>query len=215
MKPINDQEENELVILHLRQLCEAKQRTHIHIGEGPSVRRFRLDLFFFFFSYTPSKYPFLLDQRDPPLLAPYLILRCGFVSYIPSPSKGEDFSLGSFLALRTGEGVPVVAQRLMNPTSIQEDAGSIPGLDQWGKDPVLPWVVVKVAYVAQILVVVAVAYTGSCSSDSTPGLGTSIWHRCGSKKTGKRKKGRKEGRKEERKKERKNERTNQGIYICT
>nr|XP_031540326.1 TBC1 domain family member 4 isoform X2 [Vicugna pacos] len=34
MKPINDQEENELVILHLRQLCEAKQRTHIHIGEG-------------------------------------------------------------------------------------------------------------------------------------------------------------------------------------
>ncbi|EPY72816.1 TBC1 domain family member 4 [Camelus ferus] len=36
MKPINDQEENELVILHLRQLCEAKQRTHIHIGEGPS-----------------------------------------------------------------------------------------------------------------------------------------------------------------------------------
>uniref|UniRef100_A0A8D1E330 Rab-GAP TBC domain-containing protein n=1 Tax=Sus scrofa TaxID=9823 RepID=A0A8D1E330_PIG len=37
MKPINDQEENELVILHLRQLCEAKQRTHIHIGEGPST----------------------------------------------------------------------------------------------------------------------------------------------------------------------------------
>uniref|UniRef100_A0A3Q2H7K8 TBC1 domain family member 4 n=1 Tax=Equus caballus TaxID=9796 RepID=A0A3Q2H7K8_HORSE len=37
MKPVNDQEENELVILHLRQLCEAKQRTHIHIGEGPST----------------------------------------------------------------------------------------------------------------------------------------------------------------------------------
>lgn len=26
-----------------------------------------------------------------------------------------------------GEGVPVVAQRLMNPTSIREDVGSIPG----------------------------------------------------------------------------------------
>lgn len=39
MKPVSDQEENELVILHLRQLCEAKQKTHIHIGEGPSVRR--------------------------------------------------------------------------------------------------------------------------------------------------------------------------------
>lgn len=48
MKPVSDQEENELVILHLRQLCEAKQRTHIHIGEGPSVRCFLfLDLLLF------------------------------------------------------------------------------------------------------------------------------------------------------------------------
>ncbi|KAL6055889.1 hypothetical protein STEG23_016938, partial [Scotinomys teguina] len=37
MKPISDQEENELVILHLRQLCESKQKTHVHIGEGPSI----------------------------------------------------------------------------------------------------------------------------------------------------------------------------------
>ncbi|XP_040847222.1 TBC1 domain family member 4 isoform X4 [Ochotona curzoniae] len=37
MKPVSDQEENELVILHLRQLCEAKQKTHTHIGEGPST----------------------------------------------------------------------------------------------------------------------------------------------------------------------------------
>ncbi|KAM6213223.1 TBC1 domain family member 4 isoform 2-T2 [Sarcoramphus papa] len=37
MKPDNDQEENELVILHLRQLCETKQKTHIHIGEAPST----------------------------------------------------------------------------------------------------------------------------------------------------------------------------------
>uniref|UniRef100_F7FDY6 TBC1 domain family member 4 n=1 Tax=Ornithorhynchus anatinus TaxID=9258 RepID=F7FDY6_ORNAN len=36
MKPVTDQEENELVILHLRQLCEAKQKTHVHIGEAPS-----------------------------------------------------------------------------------------------------------------------------------------------------------------------------------
>ncbi|XP_062982088.1 TBC1 domain family member 4 isoform X2 [Elgaria multicarinata webbii] len=35
MKPVNDQEENELVILHLRQLCEAKQKTHMHIGDVP------------------------------------------------------------------------------------------------------------------------------------------------------------------------------------
>lgn len=49
MKPENDQEENELVILHLRQLCEAKQKTHIHIGEAPSVK---LD-FMWFFSLLP------------------------------------------------------------------------------------------------------------------------------------------------------------------
>ncbi|XP_054643557.1 TBC1 domain family member 4 isoform X3 [Dunckerocampus dactyliophorus] len=35
LKPNSDQEENELVILHLRQLCESKQKTHLHIGETP------------------------------------------------------------------------------------------------------------------------------------------------------------------------------------
>uniref|UniRef100_A0A9J7X8V6 TBC1 domain family member 4 n=1 Tax=Cyprinus carpio carpio TaxID=630221 RepID=A0A9J7X8V6_CYPCA len=35
IKPASDHEENELVILHLRQLCETKQKSHVHIGEVP------------------------------------------------------------------------------------------------------------------------------------------------------------------------------------
>ena len=35
-------------------------------------------------------------------------------------------------------GVPIMAQRVKSPTSILENAGSIPGLIHWAKDPALP-----------------------------------------------------------------------------
>uniref|UniRef100_A0A3P9KVJ6 TBC1 domain family member 4 n=1 Tax=Oryzias latipes TaxID=8090 RepID=A0A3P9KVJ6_ORYLA len=51
-KPGSDQEENELVILYLRQICETKQKSHLHIGESLQVSvitthssRFKLDIF--------------------------------------------------------------------------------------------------------------------------------------------------------------------------
>ena len=67
---------------------------------------------------------------------------------------------------------------VMNLTSIQEDTGSIPGLTQWVED----LAVVRLQIPLRSGMALAVAVVGSCSSNMTSSLGTSIYHRCSHKK---------------------------------
>ena len=75
-------------------------------------------------------------------------------------------------------GIPIVAHWVKNLTSIHQDEGSIPGLTKWVKDPKL----LQTAEVVQIWCCRGCGVGLSCSSNSAPSLGTSICHRCSTKK---------------------------------
>ena len=76
---------------------------------------------------------------------------------------------------------PVMALRIKNLTCPSEDEGSIPGLAQWVKNPSLLQAVSQVIDVAWIWCWHGCGVGYSCSFDSTPGLGISIYCRCAHK----------------------------------
>ena len=57
---------------------------------------------------------------------------------VPIRVEGTGLSKVIFPRKKKKIGVPIMAQWLMNPTRNHDVEGSIPGLVQWVKDPVLP-----------------------------------------------------------------------------
>ena len=105
--------------------------------------------------------------------------------------------LGTFLAVQTAKkkGVPLAAQRkpawLVSVRMQVRSPASLRGLRIWWCRELGCRSQTQLG--SCVAVAVAVVKAGSCRSDSTPSLGTSICHGRGPKKTKKRKKEKKDG----------------------
>ena len=94
----------------------------IAIFFSPNFSLSLLNFFFFFFFFCRLSYAFIRDAKS--FLSPGIMIDFFFW-------RLKKFSLGS------SHGGSVE----MNPISIQEDTGLIPGPNQWIKDLALPWAV--------------------------------------------------------------------------
>lgn len=72
--------------------------------------------------------------------------------------------------------------QVTNLTSVHENSNSIPALAEWVKDGRCQELQCRSQMRLGSHVAVAAAQASSCSSDSTPCLGTSICRKCGPKK---------------------------------
>ena len=106
----------------------------------------------------------------------------GSWTMLPSPTLHSQKSVRNFDTTKTFNcWISHHGSAPMNPTRIHEDVGSIPGLTQ----RLRIWQCCELWCRSQVRLgsgaAVAVVQAGSCSSDMTPSLGTSLCYGCGPK----------------------------------